>query len=349
VGVMVSVMTWFSFCELSGRRGRHDSSTSARRPPAGSLGHAPILPVDDCPGRVHTPSARGRRSQAQLPHRHGTDVLSSTSVPPTAAEAGDLTIFDYVAKDIDPLGPLVKVGRVGDGAGLRVCVRGPGVQRCRTASLRVWTTRPTLQDDGSACVDRASDGAGLRVCVCGSSVRRCRTASLRVWTRRPTLQYGESVGVDQACDVAGRRVCTCVPGVRFRDKAIRRCVHGGMAPIDRQRSREPNALTDPLRAALRPLAKQIDLALVYGSVAHGADRAKSDIDLLVVADDLLLEELFARLAPLEEKLGRTINPTLYTRADFGRRRRDGNPFLKRVLTGEHVVLLGTVGDDGKPR
>ena len=35
-----------SFCEQSGRRGRHDSSTSARRPPAGSLGHAPILPVD---------------------------------------------------------------------------------------------------------------------------------------------------------------------------------------------------------------------------------------------------------------------------------------------------------------
>jgi hypothetical protein len=71
VGLLGSVMTWVSFCERSRRRGRHDSSTSARRPPAGSLGHAPILPVDDCPRRVHTPSDRGRRSQALLPHRHG--------------------------------------------------------------------------------------------------------------------------------------------------------------------------------------------------------------------------------------------------------------------------------------
>jgi predicted nucleotidyltransferase len=109
------------------------------------------------------------------------------------------------------------------------------------------------------------------------------------------------------------------------------------------------ALTDPLRAALRPLAKRIDLALVYGSVARGEDHAQSDIDLLVVADDLLLEELFARLAPVEKKLGRTINPTLYTRADFERRRRNGNPFLKKVLAGEHLVLWGALGNDGEPR
>ncbi len=101
------------------------------------------------------------------------------------------------------------------------------------------------------------------------------------------------------------------------------------------------ALTDPLRAALRPLAKRIDFALVYGSVARGEDRAQSDIDLLVVADELPLEKLFARLAPVEKKLGRTISPTLYTRADFERRRRSGNPFLKKVLAGEHLILLGT--------
>lgn len=99
-------------------------------------------------------------------------------------------------------------------------------------------------------------------------------------------------------------------------------------------------LTDPLRAALRPLSRRIDLALVYGSVARGEDTARSDIDLLVVADDLPLETLFARLAPAEKTLGRTINPTVYTRADFEKRRRSGNPFLKKVLGGERIVLLG---------
>ena len=109
------------------------------------------------------------------------------------------------------------------------------------------------------------------------------------------------------------------------------------------------ALTDPLRAALRPLAKRIDLALVFGSVARGEDRAQSDIDLLVVANDLPLEELFKRLVPVEKKLGRTISPTLYTRSDFERRRRSGNPFLKKMLAGEHLILLGTLGDDREPR
>lgn len=106
-------------------------------------------------------------------------------------------------------------------------------------------------------------------------------------------------------------------------------------------------VSDPLRAALRPLAKRIELALIYGSVARGEDRAQSDIDLLFVADDLPLEELFARLAPVEKKLGRVISPTLYTRADFERRRRADNPFLKKVLAGEHLILLGSFENESE--
>ena len=63
------------------------------------------------------------------------------------------------------------------------------------------------------------------------------------------------------------------------------------------------AMIDPLRHVLEPLAKQISLALVYGSVAKGSDTAASDIDLLVVADDLTLENLYAAIAPVEPTLG----------------------------------------------
>ncbi|HEX3069831.1 MAG TPA: nucleotidyltransferase domain-containing protein [Thermoanaerobaculia bacterium] len=104
-------------------------------------------------------------------------------------------------------------------------------------------------------------------------------------------------------------------------------------------------LIDPLRSALRPLAKRIDRALVYGSVAKGMAHAGSDIDLLVVASDLTLEELFAKLAPTEKRLGRSIHPTLYTPAEFARRKAGSNPFLRKVLAGEHVDLIGT-GDGG---
>jgi predicted nucleotidyltransferase len=108
-------------------------------------------------------------------------------------------------------------------------------------------------------------------------------------------------------------------------------------------------LTDPIRAALRQLAKRIDLALIYGSVAKGEERAQSDIDLLVVGRDLTLEDLFARLGPVEKKLGRKIHPTLYTPEEFAQRRRARNAFLQKVLAGKHVVLIGTTLHGGESR
>ena len=99
-------------------------------------------------------------------------------------------------------------------------------------------------------------------------------------------------------------------------------------------------VAEPLRAALAPLSDRIDLALLYGSVAKGEDRADSDIDLLVVANDVTLEELFERLAPLEKKLERRVNPTLYKPAEFRRRRESRNPFVVKVLAGETILLIG---------
>lgn len=95
-----------------------------------------------------------------------------------------------------------------------------------------------------------------------------------------------------------------------------------------------------LRAALAPLADRIRLALLYGSVAKRTDTAMSDIDVLVVSDDLTLEELFTALQDAERDLGRGVSPTLYTSDEFRRRRRSGHPFLTRVLEGPHVALVG---------
>jgi predicted nucleotidyltransferase len=104
--------------------------------------------------------------------------------------------------------------------------------------------------------------------------------------------------------------------------------------------RKTVGIEEQVRVALAPLEQQIALALIYGSVAKQADTAESDIDLLVVADDLTLEDLYSRFAPVETQLGRTINPTLYTREEFASRRAADNPFLKRVLGGAFAVLQG---------
>ena len=108
-------------------------------------------------------------------------------------------------------------------------------------------------------------------------------------------------------------------------------------------------LAAPIREALAPLAETIELALLYGSVPTGTDTASSDIDLLVVADDLSLEKLYAALAPAETLLDRKINPTLYTSKEFKNRKDTRRPFLTRVLEGKHIVLLGDAHGTSRAR
>jgi predicted nucleotidyltransferase len=99
-----------------------------------------------------------------------------------------------------------------------------------------------------------------------------------------------------------------------------------------------------IRATLMPLGNKIRLALVYGSVAKHGDTAHSDIDVLIVSDALTLEQIYETLGPAEQRLGRRISPTLYTEAEFSRRRASGNPFLVKVLAGDHILLTGNEDD-----
>lgn len=98
---------------------------------------------------------------------------------------------------------------------------------------------------------------------------------------------------------------------------------------------------DQLRRALAPLGSRIRLALLYGSVAKETDTASSDIDVLLVSDELALDEAFAALQGAEQQLGRRVSPTLYTSEEFRRRRQANYPFLTRVLEGNHIVLVGS--------
>jgi predicted nucleotidyltransferase/predicted transcriptional regulator len=100
------------------------------------------------------------------------------------------------------------------------------------------------------------------------------------------------------------------------------------------------ALAEPIREALALLADRIDLAVLYGSVAKGTDTASSDIDILIVGDGLTLEDIYSALATVEADLERKISPTLYTRKEFAGRKAANNPFLGRVLSGEHLTLIG---------
>ena len=104
--------------------------------------------------------------------------------------------------------------------------------------------------------------------------------------------------------------------------------------------RKTFGLAMPLRDALTPLADRLHAAFVFGSVAKGSDTASSDIDLLLVSDALTYADAMAALHPLMERLGREINPTLYTRAELRKRIAEGNSFVTRVLAQPRLWLIG---------
>ena len=103
-------------------------------------------------------------------------------------------------------------------------------------------------------------------------------------------------------------------------------------------------LASVLREALTPLAGRIQAAFVFGSVAKGADHADSDVDVLVISDDLTYGEVLAELEPAEARLGRKVNPVIYSLVDWRRRRGEANAFAIRVMEGSKIWLLGGEGD-----
>jgi predicted nucleotidyltransferase len=99
-------------------------------------------------------------------------------------------------------------------------------------------------------------------------------------------------------------------------------------------------LADVLRAALAPLAAQITMAFVYGSVAQQQDTAASDVDVLIVSEDLGYADVFSALESASITLGRKINPTLYTQAEIAKRISNDNAFVTRVLRQPKIWLIG---------
>jgi len=95
-----------------------------------------------------------------------------------------------------------------------------------------------------------------------------------------------------------------------------------------------------LREALQPLVPDLQAAWIYGSVAKQTDTAQSDVDVMLIGNNLLLGNILERLVPLEAQLGRKINPTCYTPEEFQRRRAEADSFVNRVLAQPVIPLIG---------
>jgi predicted nucleotidyltransferase len=103
-------------------------------------------------------------------------------------------------------------------------------------------------------------------------------------------------------------------------------------------------LAEPLRSALAPLSSRIRAAFVYGSVAKESDRSQSDIDLMVISDSLTYGEVFGVLERAVRALGRQVNPTVYTTAEFSKRLTEENSFVMGIVEQPKVWVIGSEHD-----
>jgi len=98
-------------------------------------------------------------------------------------------------------------------------------------------------------------------------------------------------------------------------------------------------LADVLRSALAPLADRIRVAFVYGSIASGDPAPESDVDVFVVGR-ATFADVAAALAATQQKLSREVNPAVYPAAEFRRKAASGHHFVRSVLRGPKVFLIG---------
>ena len=99
-----------------------------------------------------------------------------------------------------------------------------------------------------------------------------------------------------------------------------------------------------LREALNPLARQIRIAFVFGSIAEGDETAFSDIDVMVISARPSLRAIVSAFADAQRQLRREVNPSIYGVDEFCRKLAAGHHFLSSVFKAAKIFLIGNEGE-----
>jgi len=103
--------------------------------------------------------------------------------------------------------------------------------------------------------------------------------------------------------------------------------------------RKTFGVANVLKESLITAKGNIKLAFIFGSVARSTDDRKSDIDIIIVGK-ISFGNVVSLLSPAEEKLGREINPVVYSVTEFKDKVKKDHHFVKSVLNSDKIFLTG---------
>ncbi len=88
---------------------------------------------------------------------------------------------------------------------------------------------------------------------------------------------------------------------------------------------------------------RIKCAFVFGSFAKGKEKASSDVDLVIIGK-IGMRGVSKLLSGLQEKIGREINPHIFTAEEFKKRIKNKDHFLFSVLKKKVQPILGSLNE-----
>lgn len=120
---------------------------------------------------------------------------------------------------------------------------------------------------------------------------------------------------------------------------------------------ESNPRWRALRALIRELADPVDVvrnaladvpgiaaAFVFGSFARGDTREDSDVDVLIIGDEMSYDWRARRTIEAEILLDREVNVVQMTPDELAGRLESGSSFIRNVFRGPKVWLVGSDAD-----
>lgn len=109
-------------------------------------------------------------------------------------------------------------------------------------------------------------------------------------------------------------------------------------------SLDATSATKALKEALKSHADNVNTAFIFGSFAMGTATRQSDIDVMVIGDDLDYSGLYTASQNVELKLGRKVNSTFMTPEDWKRKASRKGSFVQKLKDRPKIFIVGSKKD-----
>lgn len=99
-------------------------------------------------------------------------------------------------------------------------------------------------------------------------------------------------------------------------------------------------LKDVVEKGLQKFLNKAEFVFIYGSMARNEQISTSDVDLFIIGDVKMIDMATA-IKKLEAKLGREVNPTIYSLSEYIKKAASGEGFIKTLMADKKIFIKGT--------